>query len=149
VGLIADLGPGPVGIDTSVFIYFIEEEPRFLPLVLPLFEDADAGKRKLVTSALTLLEVLVVPYRAGDVQLAERYELLLTRSRGIRMIDVTRDQLRAAAQLRAATGAKTPDALQLVSVLSAGCRNFLTNERGLPQIPGLHVIQLSAYLNPR
>ena len=61
MGLIADLGPGSVAVDTAVFIYFIEENPRFLPLVVPLFREADHEKRDLVTSALTLLEVLVVP----------------------------------------------------------------------------------------
>ena len=56
MGLTADLGKGPVGLDTAIFIYLIEEHPRFLPHILPLFEEADAGKRQLVTSALTLLE---------------------------------------------------------------------------------------------
>ena len=146
MGLIADLGPGAAAVDTAIFIYLIEEEPRFLPHILPVFEEADEGKRELVTSALTLLEVLVVPYRAGNTQLAERYELLLTRSRGIRMTELSRDQLRAAAQLRAATGAKTPDALHLVSALTAGCKTFLTNDRRLPRVPGLRVIQLSSYV---
>jgi len=86
----------------------------------------------------------VVPFRAGDRQLAERYELLLTTSRGVRLVDMTRDQLRAAAQLRAATGVKTPDALQLVAALAAGCKTFLTNDRRLPSIPGLRVVQLSS-----
>ena len=90
-------------------IYFIEEHPKFLPMILPLFRDADQGRRQLVTSAITLLEVLVVPFRAGDRILADRYEALLTRSRGVRLVDVTRDQLRAAAQLRAASGIRTPD----------------------------------------
>lgn len=145
MGLVADLGPGVVAVDTALFIYFIEEDPRFLPQILPLFEEADAGKRELVTSALTLLEVLVVPYRAGNPQLAERYELLLTKSRGIRMTELSRDQLRAAAQLRAATGIKAPDALQLVSALTAGCKTFLTTDRRLPKVPGLRVVQLSSY----
>ena len=148
MGLIADLGQSAVAIDTSILIYFIEEHPRFLPLVSPLFEEADRGKRELVTSAVTLLEVLVVPYRAGDVQLAERYELLLTRSRGVRMVDISRDQLRAAAQLRAVTGVKSPDALQLVCAVGTGCKTFLTNDRELPSLPGLRVIQLSSYVDP-
>lgn len=147
MGLIADVGPGAVGVDSSIFIYFIEEHPRFLPLVLPLFDEADKGRRDLVTSAVTLLEVLVVPYRAGDVQLAERYELLLTRSRGIRMMDITRDKWRAAAQLRAASGTKTPDALQLVCAMAAGCNTFVTSDRGLPKVPGLRVLQLSSYVD--
>jgi predicted nucleic acid-binding protein len=76
--------------------------------------------------------------------MADRYEALLTRSRGIRLIDATRDQLRAAAQLRAATGVRTPDALQLVAALGSGCTAFVTNDRRLPVVPGLGFVQLEA-----
>jgi predicted nucleic acid-binding protein len=145
VGLIDDVGRGPVAIDTAILIYFIEEESRFLPHILPLFKEADAGDRVLVTSELTLLEVLVVAYRVGNRQLAERYEALLTRSRGIRMVPLTRGQLRAAAHLRATSGVKVPDALQLVAAMGAGCKVFVTNDRRLPQVPGLRVVQASSY----
>ena len=146
MGLMEELGTGPVAIDTSIFVYFIEEDARFLPLIDPLFREADQGIRELVTSAVTLLEVLVVPYRPGNRFLADRYEALLTRSRGIRVVDVTRDQLRAAAQLRAVTAVKTPDALQLVAALGAGCGTFLTNDRRLPMVPGLQIRQLASYV---
>ena len=95
MGLMRDLGPGPVGVDTAIFIYFIEEHPRFLPLIEPLFREVDAGRIELLTSALTLLEVLVVPYRSGDHLLADRYESILTRSRGVRMQDISRKHLHA------------------------------------------------------
>jgi len=65
VGLSAALGPGRTALDTAVFIYLIEEHPDYLPLVAPIFEQTARGERELVTSAVTLLEVLVVPYRAG------------------------------------------------------------------------------------
>ncbi len=146
MGLMADLGPGSVALDTAVFIYFIEEDPRFLPLIDPLFREADDGTRELVTSALTLLEVLVVPFRVSNRAVADRYEALLTRSRGIRLVALTQDQLRAAAQLRATTGVKTPDALQLAAAIDAGCQTFLTNDRRLPLVPGLEIRQLSAYV---
>lgn len=145
MGLTNDLGPGPTGVDTVSFIYFIEEHPKFVPIILPLFREADEGKRTLVTSALTLMEVLVVPYRAGHRSLAERYEALLTRGRGIQLVGLSHDQLRAAAQLRAATGVKTPDALQIVAAVSTGCSTFLTNDRRLPAIPGLRIIELTSY----
>jgi len=146
VGLIADIGSGRTGVDTSIFIYFMEEDPRFLPLIEPLFGEADAGTRELVTSALTLLEVLVAPYRVGDRLLADRYEQLLTRSRGIRVIDLSHDQLRDAAQLRAATGVKTPNALQLVAAIGSGCSTFVTNDRRIQEIPGMRVLQLADYV---
>jgi predicted nucleic acid-binding protein len=145
VGLVDDVGPGTVAIDTALVIYLIEQEPRYLPHTLPLFTQANRGERVLVTSALTLFEVLVVPYRARNLALAERYEALLTHSRGLRLIDLSRDLLRAAAQLRAATSIKVPDALQFPAALATGCRTFVTNNRRLPAIPGLRVIQLSAY----
>jgi predicted nucleic acid-binding protein len=149
LALIDDLGAGPIGVDTAVFIYFIEEHDRFLPVIAPLFAAADAGKLELIASTLTLLEVLVVPYRAGNIELAERYEAVLTRSRGVRVVDLSRDHLRLAAQVRAATGAATPDALQLAASLASRCSAFITNDRRLPAVPGLRIIQLAPTLADR
>jgi predicted nucleic acid-binding protein len=145
LGFLGDLGRGPVALDTAIFISFIEEESRFLPLIDPLFEEADRGKRQLVSSALTLLEVLVVPYRSRDGALANRYKTLLTKSRGVRLVEISLDQLDAAAQIRAATGVKTPDALQLAAALTMGCKVFVTNDRRIPSIRDLRVVQLAAY----
>jgi predicted nucleic acid-binding protein len=47
--------------------------------------------------------------------------------------------------LRAATGVKTPDSLQLAAATSAGCTAFLTNDRSIPAIRGLRVLQLGDY----
>lgn len=145
MGLMADLGRGPLGVDTAIFIYFIEEHPKFLPLIEPLFRAVDEGRLEMITSSLTLLEVLVVPYRTGDHLLATRYESILVRSRGVHIADISRDHLRAAAQLRATTGVKTPDSLQLVAALAGGCTAFLTNDRALPSIPGMRLLQLASY----
>lgn len=99
-----------------------------------------------MTSALTLLETLVVPYRAGNASLADRYEGLLTRSRGIRLVALEHALLRTAAHLRAVTTVKTPDALQLAAALTTGCTAYLTNDRALPGIPGLRILQLRDYV---
>ena len=140
------IGSGRVALDTAVFIYFIEEHPDFLPLVKPLFTEADEERREIVTSAVTLHEVLIVPYRAGNLPLADRYQALLTRSRGVRLVDLDRDQLRSAAQIRALSGMRAPDALQVAAALTHRCRTFVTDDRRLPTIPGLRVVQLSELL---
>lgn len=146
MGLTEDLGPGPTALDTAVFVYYIEENEAFLPLVAPIFEDVAAGRREVVTSSLTLLEVLVVPFRAGNLALADRYETYLSRSQGVRLVDVGRTELRMAAQLRALhPSVRTPDALQLATALSAGCRSFVTNDRVLPPVAGLKILQLRSY----
>ena len=147
VGLIQDIGEGPVALDTVAFIYLIEEHPRFLPVIEPVFAAIDSGRLSAVTSSLTLLEVLVVPYRTGDRGLADQYERLLTHARGLDLCAIDRETLRAAALLRAThRGLRTPDALQLVAALAFGCSAFLTNDRDLPSLPGLNVLQLRDYL---
>ena len=65
MGLMDEVGAGPLAIDTAIFIYFIEEHPRYLSLVKPLFRGIDEGRLPALASCLTLLEVLVVPCRAG------------------------------------------------------------------------------------
>lgn len=145
MGLLEELGTGPVGVDTSVFVYFIEADPRFLPIVRPLFVAADEGRLVLVTSALTLMEVLAMPYRTGDERLVARYEAYLTAASGIRLVPIDNGMLRAAARIRAAHGARTPDALQLAAALGGGCTRFVTNDRRLPAVGHLRILQLGAY----
>lgn len=144
MGLIGSIGPGPVAVDTVAFIYFIEQHPRYVDVLRPLFMSADAGQIELVTSAVTLLEVLVVPYRVGDAALAARYEALLSRGRGLSLVDIDSGQLRLAAQLRARDGVRTPDALQLAAALTRRCTALVTNDRRLPTLPGLRVVQLDS-----
>jgi predicted nucleic acid-binding protein len=141
--MIREIGNGPLALDTVVFIYFIEEHPRFLSVLDPIFTAVDEGRLPAVASSLTLLEVLVVPYRAGNIPLAERYERVLTRGRGLRLVEIDRAQLRAAAQLRALhPNLRTPDAIQISAALSGCCSALLTNDRDLPAVPGLRILQL-------
>ena len=52
VGLIEDLQPGPAALDAAIFIYFIEEDARLLPIVEPVFQAMERGVLECVTSAL-------------------------------------------------------------------------------------------------
>ena len=140
------LGRGPVALDTAIFIYYIEEHPRYLPLIDSLFGSIDDGRIEAVTSSLTLLETLVIPNRTGNRQLAESYENLLRHSRGLSMIELGYSLLRTAADLRARAGLKTPDALQIAAAIHSKCRFFLTHDRRLPQIPDLRILRLSSFL---
>ena len=143
--LIASIGSGPVALDSAVSIYFIEQHPRFLSLLRPLFQHIDRGNALAVTSALTLLETLVIPYRSGDRDLAARYETILTNGRGLTLVPIDPPLLRLAAEIRAATSVRMADALQLASAMITGCTVLLTNDRRLPALPGLTVLQLEAF----
>ena len=56
-----------VGLDTAPLIYLIEENSIYLRVVRSFFEAADQGEFQIVTSMLTLTEVLVHPLRCRTV----------------------------------------------------------------------------------
>ena len=60
MGLLTEIGEGPVALDSSIFIYFIERNPQYISLVRPIFQAMDEGRLEIVTSSLTLLESLTL-----------------------------------------------------------------------------------------
>lgn len=146
MGLLTAIGDGPIGLDSAIFIYFIERNPLYHPIVRPLFQALSEGRFLGVTSGLTLMETLVVPLRVGNTVVAHQYERFLTRSGNLHLVPLDFDLLRAAAHVRATTRLKTPDAIQVASALSVGCPTFLTNDGRIPSLPGLRVLQLEDYI---
>ncbi len=54
-----------IGLDTNLFIYFLEDHPRYGEWCASLFDLIERGHNPAVTSTVTLLELLVQPYRAN------------------------------------------------------------------------------------
>jgi predicted nucleic acid-binding protein len=144
--LIATIGRGPVALDSAIFIYFIEKHPRYLSVLRELFTRIDQSALPAFTSGLTLLETLVVPYRAGNQELAARYEAMLTNGRGLALVPLDVSVLHAAARIRATTRVRTGDALQLASGLLTRSTAFLTNDRRIPALGGMSVLQLDDFV---
>ncbi len=132
-----------VGLDTAPLIYLIEENFIYLPLVRPFFEAVDRGEFRLVTSVLTLTEVLVHPMRRGDHDLADQYRAILLRANNVTTIAVSETIGEEAAQLRARHGLRTPDAIQLATATRSGAAAFLTNDTRLPVLASLKMLVLN------
>jgi len=123
------LKPYPViGLDTAIFIYHFEENPAYLPLTRELLSSIEAGERKGVTSTITLMEIIVKPLALGQIDVARKYEALLANFPNLEIIDLDRDVIRLAAQLRAEYRIRPPDALQAAACLQHGAQAFITND---------------------
>lgn len=134
-----------VYIDTSVIIYTVEANPLYFSLIQSLWQKFLTGEIELVTSELTLRESLILPLRQANNSLANDYEQLLVSSE-IRLVPITQSILKGAANTRATTNLKTPDAIHAATALDAGCTLFLTNDRGFRNVPILSVVILSEVL---
>lgn len=133
---------GIVYVDANSAIYSVEKIEPYNSLLLSMWQGAQAGDFRIVSSELLLLETLVKPLRTADAVLEASFRALLLSSHELRLIPITISILDSAAHLRAATGLKTPDAIHAATALAVGCDLFVTNDRDLTRVPGLAIALL-------
>ena len=132
-------------IDTVVAIYSVEWNPNYYSVLEPLWLKFQAREIEIISSELMLMEILVLPLRNDDSFLVDAYEQLLL-SEAMQLIPINQSILRQAANLRATTSLKTPDAIHAATALSVGSNQFITNDKGFRNVPGLPVVILSEIL---
>jgi predicted nucleic acid-binding protein len=135
------MGMSRIFLDTNLFIYLLEDIGERGAQVSRLLERIILRRDELVTSALTLGEVLVKPLLAGDLAWADRYEKLLS-GPGISVVPFDKGPARIYAHLRRDKTLKPPDAIQLACAGAARCDLFLTNDNRLSKkiVPGIQFI---------
>ena len=127
--------------DTNLFIYLLEDRGERGARVTGILERMSERRDELLTSTLTLAEVLVKPLASGNMVWADRYEKLLN-TPGVSLLAFDRQCARIYAQLRQDRGLKPPDAIQLSCAANARCDLFLTNDERLSRksVPGIQFI---------
>jgi predicted nucleic acid-binding protein len=126
--------------DTNLYIYLLEKNSPFRPPVYTLRQKMLAAQISLVTSTMTLGEVITGPRIMGDEALAAQYRNLLTKTSTIVPFEEKAADLYAT--IRAQHRVKQPDAIQLASAATHGVELFITNDDKLwkLRVPGIHFI---------
>jgi predicted nucleic acid-binding protein len=131
-----------IGLDTAPLIYFVEQNTEYVELVRLFFEAFDRGDLHVVTSTVTLAEVLAQPLRFGNNELARRYRTILLWAPGLDMVELSPVIAERTALLRSQYNLQTLDAIQLATALEQGASAFLTNDTRLPKLPNLNIVTL-------
>lgn len=132
-----------VYFDANIIIYVVEGYPAQRLALQDLVRALDDGFFRVLTSELTLAEVLVGPFRAPSPLYEITYSAVLSGQEQIEVVPVTRDILVDAARLRAESGMRLADAIHVATALRHGCHVFLTNDHRLRAPAGLTVITLA------
>ena len=136
-----------VGLDTAPFIYYVEEDPVYFPVIDPFFAALGRNEFHVVTSIVSLAEVLVHPLRSGDTTLADEYRALLLYTDELTCVAATPSIAERTAHLRSQYRIRTPDALQVATAIHMGASIFVTNDGRLPNLPEITVFVLKHVLN--
>jgi predicted nucleic acid-binding protein len=134
--------PPLYGVDTMLFIYHFENHEQLGPRAEPVLRAAENGECHLVTSLLTLLEILVVPKRLGLTALCQRYRELLDSFPNLSLQPIDREVLEIASDLRAAYNIRTPDSIQLATAIRTRADLFISQDHRLKKIDVIRVCAL-------
>lgn len=137
-----------IGLDTSLFIYHLEDHPRYSPLTEIIFGALENGRNKGVTSYLTLMEILAKPKTEGLLQVARDYEYYLTTFPNLTFYEMGLDVARKASDVRSSDRIKAPDAIQLATAIFCGATAFLTNDKIFERVRGVDILILDKLLKP-
>ena len=126
--------------DTNLFIYLFEGQGPLSRRVAALRQSMLARGDQLLTSTLTLGEILVKPMERGDAELSKKYEQTLAATSLIIPFDLKAAKIYAS--LRGDRSLRAPDTIQLACAAGVGVDLFITNGTRLQtrQIAGIQFI---------
>ena len=136
-----------IAIDTSIVVYLLDNHPRYVDLAAAVMEAIEQGRLQGVTSTITLAEVLTAPAKAGNVPALQDYELYLTHFPNFSILPPDAATARQAALVRAQTGLRLPDAIQIATARQAGAQAVVGNDKSWRNKTGaLQLLLLDDYL---
>jgi uncharacterized protein len=135
-----------IALDTSVFIYQLEANARYLARTDQIFAWIERLGGKAVTSTITMTELLVQPYRVADQQQADEFYVLLSTYPNLEWIAPNLEIADRAAKLRALHGLRTPDALHAATAVHAGATGLVTNDPVFERVKDFETLLLDKLL---
>jgi predicted nucleic acid-binding protein len=131
-----------IALDTSIFIYQTEPNPKYLAYTDPIFRWLEQPGSAAITSTITMTELLVLPYREGDEQRANDFYGLLSTYPNLDWIAPNLVIADLAARIRALHRLRTPDALQAATAVHTQSTGLITNDPVFQHVEGFETMVL-------
>lgn len=135
-----------IALDTSIFIYHLEANPKYLAYTDPIFSWLERSGSRAITSTITMTELLVLPYREGDEQRANDFYGLLSTYPNLDWIAPNLEIAELAARIRALHRLRTPDALQAATAAHSQATGLITNDGVFERVEGFQTLVLDELL---
>jgi predicted nucleic acid-binding protein len=140
--------PGPIVVDTSVLISYLDGDEAFSPAATILLDELVAGgTHPALVSAVSVTECLVRPFRAGPAAVSTA-ATFLGHFPNLRVRSIDHGVAMEAARVRALTGLRTPDALVIATALVDGVGTIVTADGGWERVAGtfaeVRIVRLGA-----
>lgn len=136
-------------LDANIFIYSIEIIEPWAKELNDVFIGLQSSEFSAVTSCLSLLECLVMPFKTNRHDLVQVYRQTFLPRTYLAVSPIDNDVLTFSANIRAQSGLKLPDAIHAATALTQKCTAMLTNDMGFSRLSGsgIELFLLSDWIN--
>jgi predicted nucleic acid-binding protein len=135
-----------VALDTCIFIYQWEANPRYSPLTDYIFSALEQSDLVAVTSTITLTELLVHPYRNQDTIRANELLGMVSTFPHLEWISPDLEIADRAAEVRAQYRLQTPAAMQAATAIHSRATALITNDPIFARVPEFETMVLDQIL---
>jgi uncharacterized protein len=127
--------------DTMLFVYWLEDHPRYAKRVRHILSKMKERQDQLCTSSFTVGEILVGPYKMGASETTRQIREVF-KAPFVEVIPYTIETADLYAGIRAQQGVSPADSIHLACAAQARIDLFLTNDAALvgKVIPGIQFI---------
>lgn len=130
-----------VGVDTNIFIYYLNRDSSYYLRAVDLLTLFIKKQSILITSVLTLTEILALKATESLLVKIEEDIVLMP---NLQLVNVDRAISRMAARIRRMYDFALVDSVQLATALENNAEAFITNDKKMQSFKGLKIILLSA-----
>jgi len=135
-----------IALDTSVFIYQLEANPRYLSLTDSVFAWLALEDSGAVTSTITMTELLVNPYRSAGHRRVDEFYARLSTYPNLSWVAPSLEIADVAARLRAVHRLRTPDAIQAATAEVSGATGLVTKGAVFERVKSFETLVLDRLL---
>lgn len=131
-----------VGIDSNIFIYYLEENPQFGSASKKIIDSLNGGNLRGITSVLAVSEITSKKELTENI--AKDLEATLFEIPNLTIHDVNRKVAKETGKIRRRYGLRLADAIQLATAVQFKARAFITNDERLKIFKELEIILLQS-----
>lgn len=129
-----------VAVDTNIFIYYFNNNSPFCSQSERVLKTIVINQTEIVTSILTLAELLSFKATKTELNTLESEFLMIP---NLKIVDVNKDVVVRAAEIRRKYGFRLPDAIQLATAIYCKAKVFITNDKRLEVFKELKIVLLN------
>lgn len=128
-----------VALDSNIFIYLFEENPKFIDKTSLIFNKLEQNKLEASTSIISLIESLSFP---SPPNVLEEIEKGFKTIPNLSIYEVNESISITAARIRRDYKFRLPDSIHLSSAIFSKAQTFITNDQRLKNFKELRITMI-------